>query len=32
MTINKGILLGFTPSGSDEIVIHSGQFHGEVKF
>ncbi|WJX48207.1 galacturonokinase [Trifolium repens] len=32
MTINKGILLGFTPSESDEFVIRSGQFHGEVKF
>ncbi|AET05103.1 putative galacturonokinase [Medicago truncatula] len=32
MTINKGILLGFTPSGSDEFVIRSGQFQGEVKF
>ncbi|KAF7813930.1 galacturonokinase isoform X1 [Senna tora] len=32
MTINKGILLGFTPSGSSEVVIHSGQFRGEVKF
>lgn len=32
MTINKGILLGFTPSGSSEVVIRSGQFRGEVKF
>ncbi|KAJ1438025.1 Ribosomal protein S5 domain 2-type fold, subgroup [Sesbania bispinosa] len=32
MTINKGILLGFTPSGSSQVVIHSGQFQGEVKF
>ncbi|KAK7318013.1 hypothetical protein RJT34_02710 [Clitoria ternatea] len=32
MTINKGILLGFTPSGSTQVVVRSGQFQGEVKF
>ncbi|KAG5058709.1 hypothetical protein JHK86_013705 [Glycine max] len=32
MTINKGILLGFAPSGSNQVVIRSGQFEGEVKF
>ncbi|XP_012572169.1 galacturonokinase isoform X2 [Cicer arietinum] len=32
MTIDKGILLGFTPSKTDQIVIQSGQFQGEVKF
>ncbi|KAJ8751514.1 hypothetical protein K2173_016744 [Erythroxylum novogranatense] len=32
MTINKGILLGFVPSGDSEVVSHSGQFGGEVRF
>ncbi|XP_058732185.1 galacturonokinase isoform X1 [Vicia villosa] len=32
MTIDKGILLGFTPSRSNECVLRSGQFQGEVKF
>ncbi|KAI9118794.1 hypothetical protein K1719_010239 [Acacia pycnantha] len=32
MTINKGILLGFTPSGSSKVVIRSRQFQGEVRF
>ncbi|RDX79504.1 Galacturonokinase, partial [Mucuna pruriens] len=32
MTINKGVLLGFAPSGSNQVVIRSGQFLGEVKF
>ncbi|TKY60782.1 Galacturonokinase protein [Spatholobus suberectus] len=32
MTINRGILLGFVPSGSSQVVIRSGQFQGEVKF
>ncbi|KAK7399040.1 hypothetical protein VNO78_10215 [Psophocarpus tetragonolobus] len=32
MAINKGILLGFAPSGSNKVVIRSGQFQGEVKF
>ncbi|OIV93972.1 hypothetical protein TanjilG_05675 [Lupinus angustifolius] len=32
MTINRGILLGFTPSGSSQVVIRSGQFKGEVEF
>ncbi|KAJ8751538.1 hypothetical protein K2173_016773 [Erythroxylum novogranatense] len=32
MTINKGILLGFVPSGDSEVVLHSGQFGGEVRF
>ncbi|KAH9805590.1 Galacturonokinase [Citrus sinensis] len=29
MTINKGILLGFVPSGDTEVVLRSGQFDGE---
>ncbi|KAJ0090589.1 hypothetical protein Patl1_14073 [Pistacia atlantica] len=32
MTINKGILLGFVPSGDTEVVIRSGQFRGDVRF
>ncbi|XP_040873778.1 uncharacterized protein [Glycine max] len=32
MTINMGVLLGFAPSGSNQVVIRSGQFEGEVKF
>ncbi|KAE9614028.1 putative galacturonokinase [Lupinus albus] len=32
MTINRGILLGFTPSSSSQVVIRSGQFKGEVEF
>ncbi|GKV00360.1 hypothetical protein SLEP1_g13055 [Rubroshorea leprosula] len=32
MTINKGILLGFVPSGDTQVVLHSGQFKGEVRF
>ncbi|KAL9445188.1 hypothetical protein AB3S75_018222 [Citrus x aurantiifolia] len=32
MTINKGILLGFVPSGDTEVVLRSGQFDGEVRF
>ncbi|XP_027919791.1 galacturonokinase isoform X2 [Vigna unguiculata] len=32
MTINKGILLGFAPSANYQVVIHSGQFQGEIKF
>lgn len=32
MTINKGILLGFVPSGDCEVLLQSGQFKGEVKF
>ncbi|KAK5829634.1 galacturonokinase isoform X1 [Gossypium arboreum] len=32
MTINKGILLGFVPSGSTEVALRSGQFKGEVRF
>ncbi|KAK7358455.1 hypothetical protein VNO77_00383 [Canavalia gladiata] len=31
MTINRGILLGFVPSDSNQVVIRSGQFQGEVK-
>ncbi|KAK9213295.1 hypothetical protein WN943_002682 [Citrus x changshan-huyou] len=31
MTINKGILLGFVPSGDTEVVLRSGQFDGEVR-
>ncbi|XP_027343201.1 uncharacterized protein LOC113855768 [Abrus precatorius] len=32
MTIDRGILLGFAPSDSNQVVIRSGQFQGEVKF
>lgn len=32
MTINKGILLGFVPSGDCKVLLHSGQFGGEVQF
>lgn len=32
MTIDKGILLGFVPSGDTRVVLRSGQFKGEVKF
>lgn len=32
MTINKGILLGFIPSDDTEVILHSGQFKGEVRF
>lgn len=32
MTINKGILLGFVPSGDTQVVLRSGQFKGEVRF
>lgn len=32
MTINKGILLGFVPSGDTQVVLRSGQFKGEVTF
>ncbi|GLT97418.1 hypothetical protein SLE2022_149850 [Rubroshorea leprosula] len=32
MTINKGILLGVVPSGDTQVVLHSGQFKGEVRF
>ncbi|KAL5769112.1 hypothetical protein ACOSP7_015670 [Xanthoceras sorbifolium] len=32
MTINKGILLGFIPSGDTQVVLQSGQFKGEVRF
>ncbi|XP_043714584.1 galacturonokinase [Telopea speciosissima] len=32
MTINKGILLGFIPSGNSEVWLESGQFHGVVRF
>ncbi|XP_065848027.1 galacturonokinase isoform X2 [Euphorbia lathyris] len=32
MTINKGILLGFVPSGNNEVMLRSGQFSGEVRF
>nr|KYP67538.1 Galactokinase [Cajanus cajan] len=32
MTLDRGILLGFALSGSNQVVIHSGQFQGEVKF
>ncbi|XVE71920.1 hypothetical protein DITRI_Ditri10aG0189900 [Diplodiscus trichospermus] len=32
MTINKGILLGFVPSGDSQVALLSGQFKGEVRF
>ncbi|KAH7848299.1 hypothetical protein Vadar_000928 [Vaccinium darrowii] len=32
MTLNKGILLGFVPSGDSQVVLRSGQFTGEVRF
>ncbi|XVF19060.1 hypothetical protein REPUB_Repub11eG0077900 [Reevesia pubescens] len=32
MTINKGILLGFVPSGDTQVALRSGQFTGEVRF
>ncbi|EOY32088.1 Galacturonic acid kinase isoform 2 [Theobroma cacao] len=32
MTINKGILLGFVPSGNTQVALRSGQFKGEVRF
>ncbi|PSR85218.1 Galacturonokinase [Actinidia chinensis var. chinensis] len=32
MTINRGILLGFVPSGDSQILLRSGQFKGEVRF
>ncbi|CAL9042587.1 unnamed protein product [Musa banksii] len=32
MTINMGILLGFVPSLDAQVILRSGQLHGEVKF
>ncbi|KAM2637952.1 hypothetical protein EV1_022381 [Malus domestica] len=32
MTINKGILLGFVPSGDTQVILRSGQFKGECRF
>lgn len=32
MTINKGIILGFVPSGGAQVFLRSGQFEGDVKF
>ncbi|KAJ0263749.1 Galacturonokinase [Hirschfeldia incana] len=32
MTINKGILLGFVPSGDAQVQLRSAQFEGEVCF
>ncbi|CAL5443477.1 unnamed protein product [Camellia sinensis] len=32
MTINRGILLGFVPSGDSQVLLCSGQFKGEVRF
>ncbi|BBG92713.1 galacturonic acid kinase [Prunus dulcis] len=32
MTINKGILLGFVPSGDTQVILRSGQFKGEARF
>ncbi|GLJ10589.1 hypothetical protein SUGI_0131200 [Cryptomeria japonica] len=32
MTVNKGILLGFIPSGDSKVVLQSAQFKGAVQF
>ncbi|XP_048133461.1 galacturonokinase isoform X1 [Rhodamnia argentea] len=32
MTIDKGILLGFVPSGDSQVHLRSEQFRGEVRF
>ncbi|KAK3437533.1 hypothetical protein EUGRSUZ_C02197 [Eucalyptus grandis] len=32
MTIDKGILLGFVPSGDSQVYLRSEQFRGEVRF
>lgn len=32
MTIDRGILLGFVPSDDSQVLLHSGQFQGEVRF
>ncbi|XP_047329760.1 galacturonokinase [Impatiens glandulifera] len=32
MTIDKGILLAFVPSGDSQVLLRSGQFKGEVRF
>ncbi|KAJ9550554.1 hypothetical protein OSB04_014599, partial [Centaurea solstitialis] len=32
MTIDKGIILGFVPSGGPQVLLRSGQFGGEVRF
>ncbi|KAL6191841.1 hypothetical protein ACLB2K_038230 [Fragaria x ananassa] len=32
MTINRGILLGFVPSGDNQVILRSGQFKGGVRF
>uniref|UniRef100_F6I6Q2 Uncharacterized protein n=1 Tax=Vitis vinifera TaxID=29760 RepID=F6I6Q2_VITVI len=32
VTVNKGILLGFIPSGDSQVLLQSGQFKGEVRF
>ncbi|XP_049936549.1 galacturonokinase isoform X2 [Nymphaea colorata] len=32
MTINRGVLLGFVPSGNSNVLLQSGQFKGEVRF
>ncbi|XP_006850937.2 galacturonokinase [Amborella trichopoda] len=32
MTINRGILLGFVPSGDSKVLLQSAQFAGEVRF
>lgn len=32
MTIDKGIILGFVPSGDSQVLLRSGQFSGEVRF
>ncbi|KAK4775385.1 hypothetical protein SAY86_010320 [Trapa natans] len=32
MTINKGILLGFVPSGDSKVHLRSAQFKGDVNF
>ncbi|XP_050375361.1 galacturonokinase [Argentina anserina] len=32
MAINRGILLGFVPSGDNQVILRSGQFKGGVRF
>ncbi|KAG6589667.1 Galacturonokinase, partial [Cucurbita argyrosperma subsp. sororia] len=32
MAINKGVLLGFVPSGDAQVVLRSAQFKGDVNF
>ncbi|CAI9293831.1 unnamed protein product [Lactuca saligna] len=32
MTVDKGIILGFVPSGDPQVLLKSGQFSGQVSF